>query len=91
MSNGAAEGGPKASTRRRKAQLAAAQDRRRVRLDREGMKLVQGFVPLDYRKKMTALKATLEASTMGGVFMKLYDHWEASDGNKQKRPSAAKR
>ncbi len=82
---------PKAPSKRRKAQLAAAQDRRRGRLDREGFKLVQGFVPLEYRKKLAALKAPLDARTMGGVLMKLYDYWEASNGGKPKRAASKSR
>jgi hypothetical protein len=74
-------GAPGAAGRR--ARVAAAQTRRRDRMQDGGFVLVQGFVPKLRRPRFRELKAEFGVASMGGVLLRLLDEWEAGNGIKR--------
>ena len=75
--------GARPLTPRRKGQLVEAQTRRRNRLDEQGFKLVQGFVPREKASRFRDLKDVFDVTTMGAVLLRLLDEWDRRDGHQK--------
>lgn len=81
-------GGMRPLTPRRRDQLVEAQTRRRTLLDKQGFKLVQGFVPREKAGRFRDLKDVFDVTTMGAVLLRLLDEWDRGNGHQESTTTA---